>query len=217
MTGGSEQDDDANALLGDLESIRSLLDESDSAANVAAAGSDEQAHAEADGAQGDSADAGESSDEPGVDDDVPVLDDVIDGALTLSEAELDSDSQRSLATDVSTEQGASTPSGGLSDEVMSALLDDDWRTRAENLLAGARQDIENNREDWQPEYTDELTDALQVRIDATVHDWIGRTLTRHIDELRGELVNALSVELSSQVRAKLDATTDDDAARGEER
>ncbi len=191
-----KSDDDANALLGDLESIRSLLDEND--------------EAEQDAPSPESQDTEETTtpNNDAADDDVPVLDDVIDGALKLNEAALDRDSQRSLSTTgsldgVITDGSPTGDNSGLSDDLMSALLDDDWRARAENLLQGARQDIENNREDWQPEYTDELTDALQVRIDATVHDWIGRTLSRHVDELRHELVNALSDELGRQISSRL--------------
>lgn len=214
MTGNSgKKDDDANALLGDLESIRSLLDESAAAGEIAAAG-EMAAAGDAASAKNDleansdaESDTGEAAEDGAMDDDVPVLDDVIDGALKLSETDVGSDSQRSLSNsdslNASGDTSSSDDTGGLSDDLMSALLDDDWRTRAESLLAGARQDIENNREDWQPEYTDELTDALQVRIDATVHDWIGRTLTRHVDDLRSELVDALSDELGKQVSSKL--------------
>lgn len=193
MTGNSDNNDDANALLGDLESIRSLLDE----------------NAAPDATSPASVDTSESADVPAdsADDDVPVLDDVIEGALKLSESELGGDSQRTLSesTPFATSAGSNSSDdpSGLSDDLMSALLDDDWRARAETLLAGARQDIENNREAWQPEYTDELTDALKARIDATVHDWIGRTLTRHVDGLRSELVNALSEELRKQVGDRL--------------
>lgn len=213
MTGNSDKkDDNANALLGDLESIRSLLDEN------AEADETDATSESADSTSPDRVDANDSADirADAMDDDVPVLDDVIEGALKLRESELGGDSQRTLPDSAPlTPPAGSTSSAdasGLSDDLMRALLDDDWRARAETLLAGARQDIENNREDWQPEYTDELTDALKARIDATVHDWIGRTLARHVDELRGELVNALSEELGKQVSARLGGSSVSDVS-----
>lgn len=184
----SSDKDDPNTLLGDLESIRSLLEEPEDASDQGPTHAGRQA--------GDSI-------ESSSDDDVPTLDDVVTGALELSETGSSGSLDTASSLDSSLDSGKAAGEDGLDDETIRALLDDEWRERAGNLLGAARDDIESNSELWQPEYTDELGNALQVRIDSVVHDWIATTLNNHIDSLRQALISALQSELDDQLRRHL--------------
>lgn len=173
---------DPNTLLGDLESIRSLLDEPE------------------DGAEQRGTETVDSASD-NHDDDVPILDDVVTGAIELNEPD----------EPAPFEPSAVSPEDGLDDETIKALLDDEWRERAGDLLGSARDDIESNSDLWQPEYTDELGEALQVRIDDVVHGWIGTTLNNNIDSLRQALISALQSELDDQLRRHLGNEPDADS------
>lgn len=152
--------DSKNALLGDLESIRTLLDE--------------EARAEQDAA------------------DVPLLDDVVEGALRLTEPPLEA----GMIFD------PDAP-GGLDDELFEALLGEGWKQSAERILDQTRATIEEHRTDWAPEDTDELNEALKVRIDAALRKWLRRLVLAHIDELRAELLAAAGAALEKEVTRRL--------------
>jgi len=165
------QGNSKTALLGDLESIRTLLEE-EAAAEAAAS----------------EAQAQESQD-------VPLLDDVVEGALRLDEAMLD----RDPAFD-------QTATGGMDDELFQALLGEGWKKSAGLILERTRATIEEHRNDWAPQDTDELNEALKVRIDATLRRWLKRLVLAHIDELRGELLQTVAAALAEEVNRRI--TTD---------
>jgi len=155
-------------LLDDLESIKDLLDEEDG------------------GDQPDTDDAltvgGKS---------VPLLDDMVDGALKLEETSFsrfepplgESDSTRSR----------------LNEDLFDALLGDEWKDSAADILTEARGAIEAHRNEWTPEDTDELNDALRVRIDATLSEWLRKTVRAHLGELRTELLHAAEAAISDRI------------------
>jgi hypothetical protein len=152
-------------LLGDLESIRELLDE------------EQLADAEAT---------------------APLLDDVVDGGISLEETSFD---QPMLDMD----SGDESDTGNLGDELFEALLGDDWKDAASDLLTTARGAIEAHRDQWTPEHTDDLNEALRIRIDATLNQWLKNTVRAHLKELHAELLNAAETALNEQISALLNS------------
>jgi hypothetical protein len=150
----------ASGLLGDLESIRSLLEESEEAP----------------------ARTGE--------DDVPLLEDVVHGGVSVNETFVSGEG------DFADSDAAS----GLNEDVFKALLSDEWRESARELLDEARAAIEKHQTNWTPEHTDELNAALKVRIDETMQQWLREVVASRIDDLRRELLNAMS----QQIRVTID-------------
>ncbi len=116
------------------------------------------------------------------DTDVPLLDDPLVDRLTIDE--------------------------GLPDDTFKALLDDAWQDSVDDLLTDARNRITQNSELWQPEDTDELAQALKIRIDASVKNWLAQTLEQNIGALRTHLVSELSDELLTHLRQKLNKAAD---------
>jgi hypothetical protein len=154
-------DEVQNTLLGDLESIRSLLEIPTSPA-----------------VSDDSADSA----------DVPMLEDMVDGAFTVSESVL---SSRTSFDDDGGVAGAS----GLADETIKALLGDEWRASARRILSDARATIEDAAgARWSPQQADALNKALKVRIDDTLDDWLADVMYARIDELRSRLLALLEME-----------------------
>ncbi len=206
-------------LLGDLESIRSLLDdEAESPADASAqprpepsrarpgaAESRAAEHADEDAAARDSQPAGESP--PGGEDDVPLLEDVVRGGVSVNESFLSGEAHFEL-----TDESAS----GLDDDVFKALLSDEWRDSARDLLDQARAVIEKHQTEWTPAHTDELNQALRVRIDDTVDQWLKQVVQERIDELRRRLLDAVADELHATVADQFDptGTTDDEDPDG---
>lgn len=154
----------ASGLLGDLESIRSLLEESQEAP----------------------ARAGE--------DDVPLLEDVVHGGVSVNETFVSGEGEFADSDEAS----------GLNEDIFKALLSDEWRESARELLDEARAAIEKHQTDWTPEHTDELNAALKVRIDETMQQWLRELVASRIDDLRRELLNAMS----QQIRATIDEQFD---------
>ena len=110
-------------------------------------------------------------------DDVPLLDDPIEEAAKLHEA--------------------------LPDDTFKALLGDAWHDSVDEIFVNARASIQNNSADWLPEHTDELAQALKIRIDVSVKAWLAETLQANIGLLRERIVAELSGELLEQMREKL--------------
>ena len=156
-------------MLGDLESIRALLDVPFDAAP----------------AQDDS-------------DDVPVLEDMVEGAFTVNESVLTSRS--------SFDDGAAAGAGksGLADDTIKALLGDEWRAQARKILSDARSTVEGSGEDWSAEQLNSLNESLKVRIDRTLDDWLVEMMNSRIDELRSRLLAILENELEDFTRALTD-------------
>lgn len=179
-----------SGLLGDLESIRSLLEETDSGATRPAADSDSDADA---------------IPPPSADEDVPLLEDVVHGGVSLSD------------TFVSGE-GDFQDSGGVSalnEEIFKALLSDEWRESARELLDQARDAIEQHQTEWTPQHTDELNEALKVRIDETVQNWLREVVQSRVDDLRRALLDGLSQQIHITVDAQFNQTAAEEDPDGE--
>ncbi|MGI9327221.1 MAG: hypothetical protein ACR2PZ_18530 [Pseudomonadales bacterium] len=114
---------------------------------------------------------------------VPMLDDVVD----LHDAGGDSDAMPGI----------------LTDDVFDSLLGDGWKDKADGLLEDARHTIDDQAERWSPEDTDELNEALRVRIDGTIYQWLQQMLTEHIDDLRAQVLDAMSDEIKARVKQAL--------------
>ena len=150
-------------LLNDLESIRALLDEPESAQLAGPANKQ-----------------------------VPLLDDVVAGIFNLDE-------------DPPTEPAEIPQQGGLDDELFDVLLGDDWRQASADLLDDARATIETNSNVWTPDDTNELNEALQVRIDATLQAGLRSALIAHAGQIRAELLTAVGRALNEQVEKILNS------------
>ncbi len=167
-----------NSLLGDLESIRSLLDGST-----------------------DSTPAADDSDN------VPVLEDMVEGAFTVNESVLTS--RASFDDDPSS--GAphiGKSKSGLADDTIKALLGDEWRGQARKILSDARSTVEGSGLDWSADQMNALNESLKVRIDRTLDDWLVELINSRIDDLRTRLLAVLENELTQFTRALTDEEQD---------
>ncbi len=162
-----ETDKRQDALLGDLENIRALLDEEQQALeHQASTDNDVEATPETN---------------------VPLLEDVIAGGIAVEEQFL---------TGAVTLETESEEFPGLDEEMIEALMGDEWRAATRKIFNEARQKIDDHEGTWTPDATDELNDALKVRIDATVERWLHQLVADNIDALRQQLVGALGKELT---------------------
>jgi hypothetical protein len=138
-----------NALLGDLESIRALL---------------------------------ETPTMPD-DEDVPMLEDMVGGGYSVTEAHL------TPAASIGQDVGASA----LADETIEALLGDEWRERADEILAGIRvsfDDIETHKA-----IDRTLDEQLRQHMARTVDDWLAELVHDRIDALRARMLELLDTEI----------------------
>jgi hypothetical protein len=158
----------AGELLEDLETVRALLDVDED---------------------------DESLLEASVDDEVPLLDDPIDGTEGLREVTFSS-----VAGSLGHPAGR-RKQDRLNAELFDSLLDDEWQVSASAILAGARDAIDDHRNCWTPVDTDELNEALRVRIDDTLSQWLRDTVSEHVEELRDELLRATERVISEKVEA----------------
>lgn len=169
----SPRDNDSqNTLLGDLESIRSLLDMSPLPAVAEDEGSD-----------------------------VPMLEDMIDGAFTVNES--------IFASRASIDDGAGGNSG-LADDTIKALLGDEWRSAARQILADARSAVEGTGGRWSAQQTRALNDSLKLRVGLTVDDWLTEMMHARIEDLRSQLLAVLEQEIEEFTRQLTDADDTDD-------
>ena len=67
---------------------------------------------------------------------------------------------------------------------------------------------------WTPTLTDELVDALKVRIDETVHAWLQTVIVRQAEELQSTILEALSQEIASTIK-RLSDNQNSEGADGE--
>ncbi len=102
------------------------------------------------------------------------------------------------------------PQGGMPDDTFKALLGDAWQDSVDKLFAEARANIERNSQDWLPEDTDNLAEALKVRIDKSVKAWLAETLQANIGVLRERIVHELSEEILSHMKHKLNPQSSQD-------
>lgn len=156
-------------LLGDLDSIRTLLDEEEKQTRTA----DEQPTPDAE--------------------EVPVLQDVVDGALQVDESPLTG--RAALSTD---------GTAALGDDTIKALLGDQWKENAAEIIANARNAVAADGTEWSPEQTDELGKVLKARLDGIVNIWLSRIVADGIDDLRSQLINAMEAEVTSRIEGLKD-------------
>jgi len=175
-----------SGLLGDLESIRSLLEEAEPADRGAGHTSADQA---AEKASGTAAYGERTSVDAGGDDDVPLLEDVVHGGVSVNETFFAGEGDFRDSAEAS----------GLNEDVFKALLSDEWRESARDLLDQAREAIEQHQTEWTPAHTDELNEALKVRMDETLQQWLQEALASRVDELRQTLLTALSDEIQRTI------------------
>jgi hypothetical protein len=88
---------------------------------------------------------------------------------------------------------------GLGDDLFKALLSDEWRNSASEVLSQARETIDEHGTDWTLAETETLNDALKVQIDATMQGWMRGMLVTHMADLHQILLQALSEELSTTI------------------
>ena len=167
----SRDNDSQNTLLGDLESIRALLDMSPLPAVA--------------------------EDEPN---DVPMLEDAIDGAFTVNES--------ILTSRASIDDGAGGKSG-LADDTIKALLGDEWRSAARQILTDARETVEGSGGTWSPQQRRVLNDSLKLRIDHTIDDWLTEMMHARIEDLRSRLLAVLEREIDEFSRRHTDVDDDE--------
>jgi hypothetical protein len=155
-------------LLGDLESIRELLDE-------------EAAAAAAEGRDLTQSDA------------VPLLDDMVRGAYELHETSV-------LLAATPVLGGDGQRSRYLREDVFEALLGDRWKASASDILTEARGAIEAHRNQWTPDDTDELNEALRVRIDETLTQWLKAVVSERLDELHAVILRVAESVIDEKIR-----------------
>lgn len=160
-----------SALLGDLESIRTLLEQPD--------------------------------DDRG-DDDVPLLEDVVHGGVSVNESFLAGEG----------EFDAGDEEVGLDEDVFKALLSDQWRDSARELLDEARAAIGRHAADWTPAHTDELNAALKQRVDGALQNWLNELLHSRMDELHAVLLGVIHDEIGRITQEVLDAPSTDEDRNG---
>jgi len=182
-----------NSLLGDLESIRTLLDEGGRAA----------APREARGQKGEAREQKGGAREEASD--VPMLDDVVEGALRIEEQALRT--RRSFADD------ASGPSA-LADDAIEALMGDEWRASADRIIRSAREAMMGAARRLDADDARSLDQQLRSRIDATLNDWMAEITLNHIDDLRDRILDAIGDEVR-RITDALRADDDDDADEDE--
>lgn len=152
-------------ILDDLESIKDLLDEENSEARTLE-------------------DTDAQEEKP-----VPLLDDMVEGALSVTEADFDRAGPN----------GDGSVSARVDQALFDTLLGDQWRAAANGLLTEARGAIEAHRNQWTPEDTDELNEALRVRIDETLTAWLRQTVAERVHELRAELLQVAEGVITERI------------------
>jgi hypothetical protein len=95
------------------------------------------------------------------------------------------------------DEAAPTQQGSFGDDTIKALLGDEWRESADQILATAREAIESVASKWSPQQTTELNQALRVRIDATLEDWLEVVIQQRLEDLRATLLAAIETEISA--------------------
>lgn len=168
----------ASSLVGDLESLRSLLAED---ADTAPAGAAPKP-----------ASARTPSAEKAPDDEAraPVLDDRVQGTLPIDESPIHERDPVDRAV-------RARIRSGLGDDTIKELLGDEWRLSADRILSTARGAIENVAHAWSPQQTTELNQALRVRIDATLEIWLQQLIHERLDDLRSALLAAIEAEIAA--------------------
>ncbi len=176
------ENNDPDELLGDLESIKELLDEAEEGRRAAVR-------------------------QPP---DVPLLDDMVEGAYTLDDSDSLLSATPALGGGRRARPGSTPPTAEskdryLSEDLFDTLLGDRWKSSASDILTEARGAIEAHRNDWTPEDTDDLNAALRVRIDETLTEWLKETVKARMDELHTVLLQTAEATIEEKIRALVEA------------
>ena len=165
--------DKSNGLMGDLESIKALLEED-----------------ELDAIPESLSEALNPLPEPVPEQILEAQPEPIDDNLSEDEEPVDSSATSALK---------------IEPEVISASLDtllgNDFHDATAEVMQRARGLINQHANQWSPQQTDELADALRVRIDGAVAQWIKTSLDAHALELQQRLLNAVRDELARHLEA----------------
>ena len=168
-----------NALLGDLESIRSLL-EPDAAKSARKA-------------------------EP-ADEEIPTLDDVVDNdalhveepsAMRVSAREEPSAARVSAREEASAAWVSERAPTGLPDDAFDALLGDEWRDAADRILEDARSRLDEGAGNWSTDDANDFMQALQQRLNGVVRGWLAEVVRRELEDLRETLTAAIELEIDA--------------------
>lgn len=179
----------ANGLMGDLESIKALLEEEDDdlpSWDIAAEPVQEV-----------------SLETPAAAD-LPTDNLSIDDLLVKDVA---TDDREEVPKDVRQAQPDALlntpqqPNTAATAAALDALLGTEFHNATANVMARARGLIEQHPNEWSPQQTDELSDALRVRIDGAVQQWITASLSAHAGELQQRLLTAVRDELARHLEA----------------
>ena len=119
-----------------------------------------------------------------------------------------------IETPSSSEEEKSASPTVLGDGLFEALLTEDWSTSTAKILEQAVESIKQQRLAWTPALTDELVDALKVRIDETVHAWLHTVIVRQMEELQSTILEALSQEIAGTIK-RLSDNQNSEGADGE--
>ncbi len=93
----------------------------------------------------------------------------------------------------------------MADDTIKALLGDEWRGAARQILADARSAVEGTGGRWSAQQTRALNDSLKLRIDLTVDDWLTEMMHARIEDLRSRLLAVLEQEIEEFTRQLTDA------------
>ena len=182
--------DKSNGLMGDLESIKALLEEDELEAIPESLSEALNPLPIKDTAE--DKDAAEESA-----DDLALTDSELEQA-ELAELEGALDAQ---APDSPTEIDVPVVSEPVMPSNLEALLGEEFHEATAEVMQRARGLINQHANRWSPQQTDELADALRVRIDAAVAGWIKTSLDAHALELQQRLLNAVRDELARHLEA----------------
>lgn len=119
-----------------------------------------------------------------------------------------------IETPSSSEEEKSASPTVLGDGLFEALLTEDWSTSTAKILEQAVESIKQQRLAWTPALTDELVNALKVRIDETVHAWLHTVIVRQMEELQSTILEALSQEIAGTIK-RLSDNQNSEGADGE--
>ncbi len=124
-----------------------------------------------------------------IDDQVPLLEDVVAGASPSAD-----------------------PDSGMDDALFDALLDDNWKETAAELLDETRSAIIEHGGQWTQQATEDLDEALRIRINATLTEWLRNVVQQNLADLRAHLLQAARTELSASVKRLLNDDSENQPA-----
>jgi hypothetical protein len=134
---------------------------------------------------------------------------MVDGAYTLEDSASLLSATPALGGGRRSGRGRGRESGGdgkyLSEDLFDTLLGDKWKGSASDILTEARGAIEAHRNDWTPDDTDDLNEALRIRIDETLTEWLKETVKERMDELHRVLLEAAEATIDEKIRSLIES------------